>query len=98
MSTTLQVKCSDALVINLSTISLNLNSEVVCTKSCVFMSFQMESTIKQAEEERNKSLEAARQLYTEFQPLKGQVDVIRNSLGLECLPDLTEEDNKFTPE
>ena len=58
----------------------------------------METTMKQAEEERNKALESARQLYTEFQPLRGQVDAIRGSLGLDCVPELSEEDNMLTAE
>ncbi|XP_069124581.1 zinc finger C4H2 domain-containing protein-like [Argopecten irradians] len=58
----------------------------------------METTIKQAEEERNRSLESAKKLYEEFRPLKGEVDQMRSSIGMDKLPDLQEEDEKLTPE
>ncbi len=45
----------------------------------------METTIKQAEEDRAKSLEAARRLYDEYAPLKQHVDVLRASVGLDRL-------------
>ncbi len=45
----------------------------------------METTIKQAEEDRNKSMEAAKHVYEEMQPLKQHVDVLRSSMGLDAL-------------
>lgn len=58
----------------------------------------METTIKQAEEERNRSLESTKKLYEEFHPLKDEVDQMRGIMGLEKLPDLQEEEEKLTPE
>ena len=59
---------------------------------------QMETTIKQSEEERNKALEVAKRLYTEYRPMKEQVDILRGSLGMEALPDIKDENEGFTPE
>ncbi|XP_064628749.1 zinc finger C4H2 domain-containing protein-like [Lineus longissimus] len=58
----------------------------------------MESTIKQAEEERHRALESAKHLYEEYRPLKDHVDNLRTNIGLEKLPKLEEEDDKLTPE
>lgn len=58
----------------------------------------MESTIKQAEEERNRSLDSAKRLYEEYKPLKDDVDKMRGTIGLDKLPELQEEEEKFTPE
>jgi hypothetical protein len=55
----------------------------------------METTVKQAEEDRNKSLEASKHLFQELQPLKHQVDMLRASVGLEKLPDLREAGEKI---
>lgn len=43
----------------------------------------METTIKQAEEERNKALDNARMLFEEQRLLKEQLELLKNSLGLE---------------
>ncbi|KAK3097543.1 hypothetical protein FSP39_010611 [Pinctada imbricata] len=58
----------------------------------------METTIKQAEEERNRSLEAAKKMYDELCPLKEEVDHMREKMGLQKLQDQLEEDHKITPE
>ncbi|XP_077977219.1 zinc finger C4H2 domain-containing protein-like [Glandiceps talaboti] len=58
----------------------------------------METTIKQSETERNRSLDCARRLHDEFQPLKQHIDNMRASLGLEKLPELYEEGVKLTPD
>lgn len=58
----------------------------------------MESTIKQAEEERNRALENAKQLYDDYRPLKEEVDVLRGRIGLDPLPDVHDEDSKLTPQ
>lgn len=58
----------------------------------------METTIKQAEEERNRSLETAKKLYEEFRPLKDELDQLRGVIGLDKLPDLQEDEEKLTPE
>ena len=63
-----------------------------------YLSFQMEATIKQAEEERNRSLEGAKHLYEEYKMLKDQVDAMRSMVGLERLPELQDEEHKLTPE
>ena len=59
--------------------------------------FQMETTIKQAEEDRNKSLETAKRLYEDYQPLKQHVDMLRASVGLDRLSEVSEDEPKFTP-
>lgn len=58
---------------------------------------QLETTIKQAEEERNRSLENAKRLYEDYRPVKEQVDMLRNCIGLDRLPELTQEEDKITP-
>ena len=44
--------------------------------------FKMESTIKQADEEKRKALEMVRRLHVEYRPLKEQVNHLRESIGL----------------
>ena len=56
---------------------------------------QMETTIKQAEEDKAKSLESSKHLYEDLRPLKHQVDMLRNSVGLEKLPDLRDEEDRL---
>ncbi len=58
----------------------------------------METTIKQSEEERNKALENAKQIYEDYRPLKDEVDMLRDSLGLERLPDVLGEEEKLSLE
>lgn len=58
----------------------------------------METTIKQAEEERNRSLESAKQLYDDYKPMKEEVDMLRSRIGQPPLPDLNEEEDKLTPQ
>nr|XP_006823443.1 PREDICTED: zinc finger C4H2 domain-containing protein-like isoform X2 [Saccoglossus kowalevskii] len=58
----------------------------------------METTIKQAESDRNRSLEKARRLHDDYMPLKQHVDSLRASLGLEKLPELYHEEDKLTPD
>lgn len=57
----------------------------------------METTIKQAEEDRARSAETARRLYEEYQPLRQHVDLLRASVGLDRLSDLGEDELKLTP-
>ena len=57
----------------------------------------METTIKQAEEDRNKSLEVAKRLYEEYQLLKQHVDMLPASVGLDRLSEVSEDEPKFTP-
>lgn len=59
---------------------------------------QIETTIKQAEEDRNRALESAKRLFDEYKPLKEQVNQLRNNIGLEKLEDNEDEDIKVTPE
>ena len=59
--------------------------------------FQLESTIKQAEEERNRAAENTKKLYNEYIPVKQQVDHLRSTVGLDPLPSLDEEE-QFAPE
>ena len=58
----------------------------------------MEAVIKQSEEDRNHNLDLAKQLNSEYLPIKEQVDKIREEVGLPRLPELHEEDDKFKPE
>ena len=64
----------------------------------VYTLFQMESTIKQAEEGRNRGLDSAKELYEEYRPLKDELDVLRDRIGLEPLNDILDEDSKLTPQ
>ena len=56
----------------------------------------MESTIKQAEADRNRAFTHAKHLYEDFQMLKQQIDLQRASIGLESTPELAQEDAKLT--
>ncbi|XP_071956672.1 zinc finger C4H2 domain-containing protein-like [Antedon mediterranea] len=56
----------------------------------------MESTIKQAESDRNRAFNHAKHLYEDFHMLKQQIDLQRASIGLESTPDLSQEDAKLT--
>ncbi|KAH9518463.1 Zinc finger C4H2 domain-containing protein [Bulinus truncatus] len=58
----------------------------------------METTIKQAEEERAKAYENAKRLFEESQPLKEEIDILRMRAGLDILSDVTEEAEKLKPE
>lgn len=58
----------------------------------------METTIKQAEEDRNRCLENAKKMYEEFKPLKDDIDHMRSLMGMEKLPSLNEDEEKLTPE
>lgn len=60
--------------------------------------FQMESTIKQSENDLNKLLETTRRLHDEYKPLKEHVDALRMTLGLHRLPNLNEEEEKLSLE
>jgi hypothetical protein len=58
----------------------------------------METTIKQAEEDRNRTLDNAKKMYEEFKPLKDDIDHMRSLMGMEKLPNLNEDEEKLTPE
>ncbi|XP_030648695.1 zinc finger C4H2 domain-containing protein isoform X2 [Chanos chanos] len=58
----------------------------------------MENTIKQSESDLNKLLESTRRLHDEYKPLKEHVDALRMTLGLQRLPDLSEEEEKLSLE
>lgn len=60
----------------------------------------MEGVIKQAEESRNRSMNAAVRLHEDYLPLKNEIDRLRREcLGLDRLPDLHEEEGStITPE
>lgn len=57
----------------------------------------METTIKQAEEERSRSLESVKHLYEDYRPLKEEMDGLRAKIGLDNLPELQEDEDKLTP-
>lgn len=53
----------------------------------------METVIKQAEENRNRSINIANRVHEEYMPLKTDIDHMRREyLGLNPLPDLHEEE------
>uniref|UniRef100_A0A2C9L8C0 C4H2-type domain-containing protein n=1 Tax=Biomphalaria glabrata TaxID=6526 RepID=A0A2C9L8C0_BIOGL len=60
-----------------------------------FVVVQMETTIKQAEEERAKAYENAKRLFEECQPLKEEVDILRMRAGLDIVSDVSEDTDKF---
>lgn len=58
----------------------------------------METVIKQAEENRQRSIQMANRLHEEYLPLKMEVDSMRRDyLGLDRLPDLHEEEGSVVP-
>lgn len=61
---------------------------------------QMETVIKQAEENRSRSMGMANRFHEEYAPLKTEIDSMRREyLGLERLPELHEEEGSIvTPE
>lgn len=60
----------------------------------------METVIKQAEENRSRSMGMANRFHEEYVPLKSEIDNMRREyLGLERLPELHEEEGSIvTPE
>jgi hypothetical protein len=60
----------------------------------------MEAVIKKAEEARTRSLDRAKRIHEEYQPLKQDIDRMRREyLGLDRLPELHEEEaDLITPE
>lgn len=60
----------------------------------------METVIKQAEENRVRSINLANRFHEEYVPLKTDIDSMRREyLGLERLPELHEEEGTIiTPE
>ncbi|KAL1131624.1 hypothetical protein AAG570_011238 [Ranatra chinensis] len=60
----------------------------------------MEAVIKKAEEARGRSLDRAKRIHEEYQPLKHDIDRMRREyLGLDRLPELHEEEaDLITPE
>lgn len=57
---------------------------------------QMETVIKQAEENRIRSINMANRFHEEYVPLKTEVDTMRREyLGLERLPELHEEEGSI---
>lgn len=64
----------------------------------IYFFSQMENTIKQSESDLNKLLESTRRLHDEYKPLKEHVDALRMTLGLQRLPDLSQEEEKLSLE
>ncbi|CAF4310534.1 unnamed protein product, partial [Rotaria sp. Silwood2] len=52
----------------------------------------METTIKQAEEERTRALQDSKRLLKDYQPIKEQINKLRDMLNLERLPDHDEDE------
>lgn len=74
-----------------------IRTNIIYTISLILL-FQMESTIKQSENDLNKLLETTRRLHDEYKPLKEHVDALRMTLGLHRLPNLNEEEEKLSLE
>ena len=81
---------SVVLISTLIMVKLTLLTNCLC--------LQMESTIKQSENDLNKLLENTRRLHEEYKPLKDHVDALRMSLGLHRLPNLSDEEEKLSLE
>ncbi|BFZ24877.1 hypothetical protein BsWGS_27916 [Bradybaena similaris] len=58
----------------------------------------METTIKQAEEERSKSHENAKRLFDECRPLKEEIDILRIRAGLDVHSDVSDDAEGLKPE
>lgn len=71
---------------------------LVCLCFLISCFLQMESTIKQSENDLNKLLETTRRLHDEYKPLKEHVDALRMTLGLNRLPNLNEEEDRLSLE
>lgn len=52
----------------------------------------METTIKQAEEERTRALQESKRLLKDYQPIKEQINKLREMLQLEKLPENEEDE------
>lgn len=52
----------------------------------------METTIKQAEEERIRALQESKRLLKDYQPIKEQINKLRGMLYLDKLPDNEEDE------
>lgn len=78
----------------------NLLSRYIMIISNVATYLQMETVIKQAEENRSRSMGMANRFHEEYVPLKTEIDGMRREyLGLERLPELHEEEGSIvTPE
>jgi hypothetical protein len=59
------------------------------------MLVQLETTIKQAEEERSKAVESVRHLISNFAPLRTDIDLLCASLGIEPQRDSTLDEQKI---
>jgi len=53
----------------------------------------METTIKQAEEERTRALQESKHLLKDYQPMKEQINKLREMLNLEKIPDNEENES-----
>ena len=56
-------------------------------------SLQMETTIKQAEEERTRALQDSKRILKDYQPMKDQINKLREMLNLEKMPDNEEDES-----
>jgi hypothetical protein len=52
----------------------------------------METTIKQADEGRIRALQESKSLLKDYQPIREQINKLRELLHLETLPDFEEND------
>ena len=48
-----------------------------------FTNLKVETTIRHSEEEKKRALESAKQLHSEYKPLKDHLSSLRESIGLE---------------
>ena len=52
----------------------------------------METSMKQSQASRDRCLENVRRLHADYAPLKEEIDKMRDSLGLDKLPGIPDED------
>ena len=52
----------------------------------------METTIKQAEEERTRAVQESKRLLKDYQPIRDQINKIRDMLNLDRIPDNEEDE------
>ena len=52
----------------------------------------METTIKQAEEERVRALQESKRILKDYHPIKDQINKIREMLNLDKIPDNEEDE------
>lgn len=61
-----------------------LKNPIISQKTIIFFpNLKVEKTIRHSEEEKKRALESAKQLHSEYKPLKDHLSSLRESIGLE---------------